>query len=63
MGIKNYLKYKSMAIESIDYLYNYIGMSDEKVFVAATMFRCENADIPTHEVEELMKELEKGVYF
>ena len=60
---KNYLKYKSMAIESIDYLYNYIGMSDEKVFVAATMFRCENADIPTHEVEELMKELEKGVYF
>lgn len=59
---KKYLKYKSMAIESIDYLYNYIGMSNEKVFVAATMFRCENADIPTHEVEELMKELEKGVY-
>ena len=40
-----------------------IGMSDEKVFVSATMFRCENADLPTHEVEELMKELEKGVYF
>ena len=52
-----------MTIEAIDYLYNYIDTtSNEKTFVAATMFRAEGADMPTHELEELRRELEKGVY-
>ena len=58
---KNYLKYKSMTIEAIDYLNNYI-IPDERTFVAATMFICEDANIPTHELEELRLELEKGAY-
>lgn len=55
------LVYTSFTIEKIDKLSNY-GESGVLHFFQATPIRLENADMPTHELQELARELEKGVY-
>ncbi len=55
------LKYTSFTIEKIDKLSNY-GETGVLHFFQATPILLENADMPTHELQELARELEKGVY-
>ena len=55
------LKYTSFTIEKIDTLSNY-GETGILHFFSATPIRLEGADMATHELQELAKELEKGVY-
>lgn len=55
------LKYTSFTIEKIDTLSNY-GETGVLHFFQATPILLENADMPTHELQELARELEKGVY-
>jgi len=57
----NKLIYTSFTIERIDTMSNY-GEDNQKRFFSATLIRVEGANQPTHELQELAKELEKGVY-
>lgn len=57
----NKLVYTSFTIERIDTMSNY-GEDNQKRFFSATLIRIEGANQPTHELQELAKELEKGVY-
>lgn len=57
----NKLVYTSFTIERIDTMSNY-GEENQKRFFSATLIRVEGANQPTHELQELAKELEKGVY-
>ena len=57
----NKLKYNSFTIEKIDKLSNY-GEDGVKHFFQATPIRFDSAQLPSHELNELTNELEKGVY-
>lgn len=55
------LIYTSFTIEKIDKVSNY-GEDGVKHFFQATPIRFDSAEIPSHELNELAYELEKGVY-
>lgn len=55
------LTYTSFTIEKIDKVFNY-GENGVKHFFQATPIRFDSAKIPSHELNELAYELEKGVY-
>ena len=57
---KNMIKYKSMNVNCIDYMINYI--KEDKTFISGVIIRNEMIKIATHELNEISIELEKGVY-
>ena len=57
---KEYLKYKSMSIDAIGSIAQYI--QTDKTFISGTLIRLENTGLPNNELYELYDELKKGVY-
>lgn len=57
---RRYLTYRSMNINSIDYISNFIRTN--KTFIQATPIRIENVDLTALELSEIFSELMKGVY-
>lgn len=57
---ERYLEYRSMTIESVDYISNYI--KDYRTFIQATPIRLENIDLTAIELSEIFNEFKKGVY-
>ena len=62
--LNNRLEYSSFTVETIGTINNHISNrpNGTKKFVSGTLIRLEDADMATHELQELAKELEKGVY-
>lgn len=56
----SYLEYRSMRIDKIDYIYNYL--QSERTFIKATPLRIEGVDLSAVEMLEIFNELKKGVY-
>ena len=59
--LQNYLKYRSMNVNTIDYVTNYL-QTDEYTFVQATPIRLEDTDLTAVELTEIFEEFKKGVY-
>ena len=59
--LRNYLKYRSMKVDTIDYVTNYL-QTDEYTFVQATPIRLEDTDLTAIELTEIFEEFKKGVY-
>lgn len=57
---ERYLEYRSMTIESVDFISNYI--KDNRTFIQATPIRLENIDLTAIELSEIFKEFKQGVY-
>lgn len=58
---REHLKYNSMTINKIDFIVNYL-IEDTLTFISGTLIRALGLNMPTHELNEINKELEKGVY-
>lgn len=56
----NYLTYKSMTINAIGSISDYL--SNTPRFINCSLIRLEDIEVPTHEVNEIYDELLKGVY-
>lgn len=56
----SYLEYRSMRVDKIDYILNYL--QSEKTFIKATPLRIEGVDLSAVEMLEIFNELKKGVY-
>lgn len=57
---RKYLTYRSMTINSVDYLSNYLR--SERTFIQAVPIRLENIDLTALELSEIFNEFKKGVY-
>ena len=57
---RRYLTYRSMNINSVDYITNFL--KSDKTFIQATPIRIENVDLTALELSEIFIELKKGVY-
>ena len=58
--LKTKIKYNSMTINAIGNIEEYI--QSEKNYLAASLIRLEDLDMPTHEANEIYDEILKGVY-
>lgn len=59
--LKNYLKYRSMTVDTIDYVTNYL-QPDDYTFIQAIPIRLEGIDLTAIELTEIFEEFKKGVY-
>lgn len=58
--LRNYLSYKSMTINAIGSIGEYI--QDEKTYISGSLIRLEGLDCQMHEAQEIYDEIMKGVF-